>query len=425
MPTRSTARIRRAPQPFLHKASGQAAVKIRGRFYYLGKHGSKAAASEYQRLIRDVWGKPAVEPPSGLKPSQLDNLTIVDLLTAYWRHADAYYVKDGKPTSTIAGIAPALRALREQYGDQPAAEFGPLKLQTLRQGWIEDWQAAGGKGRSRSTVNHYTAYVKRVFYWAAKNELIPAGVAHALRFVNQLAFGRTPVRESEPVSAVDDELITATLPHLSPIVADMVKFQRLTGARPGEVCNLYAADVCRYVETKGKGARKAATLPLFPADGAAPPRVKAEVWEWRPRSHKMQHKGRGRVVMIGPQAQAIVDEYLARAGAGKCFHYTPAGYRRAITRACERAFMPAELRTIDRKLPAEQKAAARKEARAWRDAHVWHPNQLRHAAATAITAHYGDDDAARTVLGHKTNTTTAVYFERDLDKARSIAREVG
>ena len=39
-----------APKPFLHKGSGQSAVKFRGRFYYLGKHGSKAAREVYLRI---------------------------------------------------------------------------------------------------------------------------------------------------------------------------------------------------------------------------------------------------------------------------------------------------------------------------------------------------------------------------------------
>jgi integrase len=418
MPANSTARIRPAPKPFLHRATGQAAVKIRGRFYYLGKHGSEAAREAYRRILRDVWAKPAVEPPAGLTPAQIDRLTIVDLLTAYWQHADRYYVKDGKPTSTIAGIAPALRLLREKCGDQLAAEFGPLKLQALRECWIHDGHLA------RTTINHYASYVKRVFYWAAKNELVPASVAHALRFVDHLAAGRTSAPESDPVTAVDDELVEATLPHLPPIVADMVRFQRLTGARPGEVCRLRADQVKRYADPKPKQLRKSASRPLFPDE--LPPRgEKLDVWEYRPPGHKTVHRGKQRVIFIGPRAQAIVDEYLARAGDGKCFPYTVGSYRRAIARACVRAFMPKRLRSISRKLPAEEQAALKSEAAAWRRAHVWSPNQLRHSAATAMSAQYGDIDAARVVLGHGTQKTTEVYSARDLAKARDIAREVG
>jgi integrase len=417
MPAISSPRVRNAPRPFVHKASGKAVVKIRGRFYYLGPPGSDAAKSEYQRLIREVWSRPKVAPP-GLTAAQCDRLSIVDLLAAYWQHADRYYVKDGKPTSTIAGIAPALRLLREMYGDQLAAEFGPLKLQALRHAWIEGGQV------TRTTINHYTSYVKRVFYWAAKNELVPANVAHALRFVDHLAAGRSAARESDAVTAVDDELVEATLPHLPAIVADMVRFQRLTGARPGEVCSLRADQVKRYADAKPMQLHRSASRPLFPDE--LPLRgEKLEVWEYRPPGHKMAHHAKLRVVFIGPKAQAILDEYLARAGDGRCFPYSVGSYRRAVARACIRALMPKRLRTISRRLPPQERAALKEEAAAWRKAHVWSPNQLRHAAASAVTAHFGEQDGARVLLGHGSEKTTAIYAQRDLAKARDIAREVG
>jgi hypothetical protein len=180
------------------------------RFYYLGKYGSDAAREAYKRILRDVWVKPPIEPPAGLTPAQIDRLLIVDLLTAYWAHADRHYVKDGRPTSTIAGIAPALRLLREKLGDQLAAEFGPLKLQALHDLWTKEVSPNSARRLTRTTVNHYTSYVKRVFYWAAKNELVPASVAHALRFVDHQAAGRSPAPESDAVTAVDDELVEET-----------------------------------------------------------------------------------------------------------------------------------------------------------------------------------------------------------------------
>ncbi|MEX2176784.1 MAG: hypothetical protein WD872_20625 [Pirellulaceae bacterium] len=105
MSASSSAPLRGAPKPFLHKASGQAAVKVRGRFYYLGKHGSPAAREEYLRIIREVWSKPAAEAPAGLTLRQLDRLSVLDLLAGFWEHADRYYVKDGRPSTTIAAIA--------------------------------------------------------------------------------------------------------------------------------------------------------------------------------------------------------------------------------------------------------------------------------------------------------------------------------
>ncbi len=82
-----------------------------------------------------------------------------------------------------------------------------------------------------------------------------------------------------------------TLPHLSLVVANMVRLQQLTGMRPNEVCIVRPCDVDRSTE----------------------------VWSYRPTSHKTEHHGRDRVIFIGPQGQAILRPYLLRAGEAHCF----------------------------------------------------------------------------------------------------------
>ena len=54
----------------------------------------------------------------------------------------------------------------------------------------------------------------------------------------------------------------------------------------------------------------------------------------------------------------------------------------------------------------------------------WSPNQLRHAAATAVRARFGVE-AARTTLGHADLSTTLIYAERDLELAVRVALELG
>jgi len=75
------------------------------------------------------------------------------------------------------------------------------------------------------------------------------------------------------------------------VVADMARFERLTGCRPGEVCQLRPIDVDQS----------------------------GEVWEYRPASHKTEHHNRDRVIFIGPQAQAVLLKYLARSATAYCF----------------------------------------------------------------------------------------------------------
>src|SRR2546430_10597149 len=50
-----------------------------------------------------------------------------------------------------------------------------------------------------------------------------------------LRVGRGKARESIPVVPVEVAVVEATLPHLPPIVADMIRVQLATGMRPGEL----------------------------------------------------------------------------------------------------------------------------------------------------------------------------------------------
>jgi integrase len=54
----------------------------------------------------------------------------------------------------------------------------------------------------------------------------------------------------------------------------------------------------------------------------------------------------------------------------------------------------------------------------------WHPNQLRHAHATAVRRRYGLEAAGAT-LGHAKLSATEVYAERDLGLAVRVAEETG
>jgi integrase len=285
-------RKRRKVPSYRRHSTGQAFVEIRGRRYYLGKHGTEASHAAYKLKLDELWLKPpAPAPELGIRPGQVDRLTIVDLLFAYRPFAEQHYQKHGKPTGTFANMAPAMRRLRELYGQSLARHFGPLKFQALRQTWIAERKAL-------KTVNEYAAAVRRVFRWAVKNELIPPGVFEGLRAVEGVRPGRSTARDKIPVPPVADDVIDATLPHLPPLVAAMVRLQRLTGCRPAEVCILRRCDINRGDERRSGKREK--SRPLFEPD----------VWEYRPASHKTEHLGHERVIHIGPRAQVILRPYM-------------------------------------------------------------------------------------------------------------------
>ena len=273
--------IVRVPKYCLHAPTGQAYVRIHRRMIYLGKHATPASREAYGRAIAEMAASPS---NAALTPATMGDLTIVELCAGYLRFAKDYYAKNGRPSDWLCHIKLMVAKLSDLYGRTLAAEFGPLKFKAIRQTLID-------AGHSRPYINNLMAIVPRVFKWAAAEELVPASIYHALRTVEGLRKGRTKAREPKPVMPVEESLVEATLPYLPKIVADMVRFERLTGCRPGEVCQLRPGDIDRS----------------------------REVWAYRPGSHKTEHHDRERVIFIGPQAQEVILPYLLRDAAAYCF----------------------------------------------------------------------------------------------------------
>lgn len=84
-----------------------------------------------------------------------------------------------------------------------------------------------------------------MFKWAVTKEIAGAETYARLAALGGLKKGRTRARETPGVTVVEDADVDATIPYLPEIVADMVRFQRLTSARPGEVCSLRPCDIDR------------------------------------------------------------------------------------------------------------------------------------------------------------------------------------
>ena len=65
--------------------------------------------------------------------------------------------------------------------------------------------------------------------------MLDEAVYRRLVTVRALQRGRSEASERPPVRPVSDETLEKTLLELNAVVADMVRVQRLTGARPGEI----------------------------------------------------------------------------------------------------------------------------------------------------------------------------------------------
>ena len=172
--------------------------------------------------------------------------------------ADAYYVKNGKPTVEPGNIRLALRPLRQLYGHTPAREFGPLALKAVRQAMIDAGlcrigdQQAGRPDRPGVQVGRRGGDGP-----AVRPSGPPDGPGPPPGPVRRS-------RESEPVKPVPEAFVDAIRPHVSRQVWAMVELQRLTGMRPGEVCSMRTSDL----DTLGPGlgsTRPRATRPSITA----------------------------------------------------------------------------------------------------------------------------------------------------------------
>ncbi len=223
---------RRTPSYCLHKATGQAVVRIDGKDHYLGKHGSPESRAEYNRLISQWYAN-----ANSLPPSPSAGLTITELLLRYWGWAEEHYRDDeGNPSREPENIKYALRPLRKLHGHTLARDFGPLALRAVQQEMVKD-------GLARTVVNARINRIRRVFKWAASFELIPVSVYEALRTVAGLPRGRGKVRETKPIRPVAEEHLEATLPFLPVPVKAIAQLQKLTGCRSGEAMVMRAVDL--------------------------------------------------------------------------------------------------------------------------------------------------------------------------------------
>lgn len=397
--------VNRLPAMKLHKDSGQSVVWYGGKGHYLGKHGSPEAREKYERLMAE-WIK------NGRKLEKVAVFTVSELLVRFARHANEHYRnKRGEPTGEAKNLGDACKPLRRLFGSKNVIEFTPDDLDTVRTHMI-------GVKLARTTINARINRIRRVFRWGVAKSLVPETTFRALKTLDGLEEGRTTAREAPPIRAVAPELVTETLPHMSPIVSAMVQVQLLTGARPTEIAILRPCDVDRSDKQ----------------------------WKYQPSWHKTEHRRKNRVIAIGPQARAILGPLLAETKeTGYVFdprktvdgirkarqggrpiektatRYDRRTYRQAVVRACDRAFPHPTLSKVDWELLTKAQKA---ELKAWRKRYRWSPNQLRKTQATLIRKLYGLE-AAQKVLGHAKADVTQLYAEADMEQVTDIMEEIG
>jgi hypothetical protein len=412
-----------------------------------------AAKAKYRRLLRDLVGAQS-QPPGSVHAVSPGSLTVAELMLAYRAEAakkhDAVYM-----TRLDVAIRAATEAKLDSWGlplgQTPARDFRGRALKAVRihllnrpRHPIAPGDRRQPKPLSRSYVNTLISNVRSAFVWAAGEDLIPAENLVNLRAVLDLRAGEGG-RETEHVMPIDAATVDATLPFCSRQVAAMIRVQRNSGARPGEVCDMRRCDLSL---TPGERLQVPGTKPHFRVsaleiegdDGKRVP-----IWLYVPARHKTTHKGKVRVIVLAPPAQEALRPFLDRLGEAHLFspkeeqaerfvamrkarrsrvqpsqkcrkkrgplrtprdHFTTDTYRRSIKRAIARANRARRKADPGAELLPE-----------------WHPHQLRHGAAVQTSERF-DNTFAAALLGHSGVDMIATYVKQTIQKAARAAAEL-
>jgi integrase len=408
------------PRPTVHKRSGSARLRIGGKEYWLGPAGTREADDLYRRhltawvasgctsadlppeVVPTVQAPPASSPtptpPAAPADTEAAVMTVGGLTLRY-----VAAVKGSKTPEQLRGcskwwnarvVANALETRRAV----PLDRFGPKMLKDVQAELATRPRNQKRDGepvpRTRYMVNRTVKEIVAMFAWAVGEELVPPDRLVALRCVKSLRAGESPARESEPVAPVTDAEIEAILPHLPSVVADLVRFARLTAVRPSEACGLRLADVEN-------------------ADDLPAPR-------WTLKRHKTAHKGKTREIAIGPRAWRIVERWAAGKAAtdpvfatGDLGRVRVSGTIKKRKRRTKRTAFTAD--DIRKDIAAACRAAG---------VPAWTTYQLRHAGITEARRTCGLD-GAQALAGHASAKMTEHYSRLTFADAARVALKIG
>lgn len=390
---------------------------------------SPAVAASYARTcewLREKWeaeraGAGEVDRETDVTLAQ----AVGDYLSYLKTDLEGALRPDGSLSTLYERSVMHLRPLARLFGDRTAAGFTAADFRLLRNAWLHGtwWQKETARPNERppkkwsiSTCNTARTNVIRLFGWLESQGLIPVGRTEHLKTLQPLKHHET--REAPTVADMDVE---AVLRHTSPQIAAMVRLQRITAARPSELCTMRPADI----------------------DRGGP------LWVYKPRQHKTRWRGLPRLIPLSKECQEILAPFLFREP--DAFLFSPreavawwnAQRAAAAGQGRKTPIYPSEIKARAKRKQKRQKTTKRKQpgnrytqhsyrqaikhaiARARRgeeEVTEWLPYALRHTRITEVQAQYGWDDA-QAVAGHESSNTTRRYAHERHQRALRIAAE--
>lgn len=208
---------------------------------------------------------------------------IDSLFTDYLRSRKAVRMN----TADKSRIINIQRWLNEWFPTADGDNFDQFDLETFRQRMEGLTYISGGKRKKycRLSINKTVSALKKVLKWGVLENKFNSENFHKIALVPQLQMGETTAPESERKVLVNDSDVAATLPYMSEKYADIIRIQRITGMRTGEICEL-SNDTIDEITYRAQG------VAIF-----------------RPRHHKNAHRGHQRQIPLTRDALEILSKY--------------------------------------------------------------------------------------------------------------------
>lgn len=360
-----------------HSTSGNYCLYRDNRRILLGTDRAEAERRR-MRLIAEWHGESTeINTDSG-------KLTVSEALVAYFEA-----VRGSMDQRAADRVCAAIQAATDRHGSMSAAAFRGRALAEVRAQLVRR-KGKTGKPLTRRYINHLIDAMVLAFRWLVAHDYVPADNLARLREMSRELAEKGGGRESEPIGAVDEETILLTLTKCPPMLAAMIRLQRATGMRPGELLAMRRCDISTRPGELVPVAGLDKTVQAVAFDGRL-------VWLYCPARHKNLHRRKPRVIAIGDEAQRVLVPWLPAEPEALVFpNWTVAKYGNAVARACKRAGVKR-----------------------------WGVNRLRKSAAAAVDAAQGPD-AAAAMLGHSASRRALdFYLVEQIEKAVATAAKAG
>ncbi len=208
-------RPKKSMPDYRYHVSGQGVVELSGKTYYLGPHDSPESRAKYFALLQ-LYNEYGLSIPEQHSIAHQKDVPIsVRCVTAEFR--EHIQVKYAKSPSHKGRFVRLCTLLEDEYGDEPATEFGPRRLAALREIFV-------ASGNNRNYANSQTRSICQIFKYGVARELVDISVLQRLETLEPLRYGQTTAKETKPRTAVPLDAVRATARHLSPTIGSATAF---------------------------------------------------------------------------------------------------------------------------------------------------------------------------------------------------------